>query len=203
MRRVGVTVRIASLRLLHVTGFIQTISNFKEAGFDRSGPTKSPQKARKTKNEFAFNGSFCIEVCGDGEFERLVVLGIFQNVNNRFGGESVANGIAARPSFTLLRSGARAPEGIAPVGFNLLERDHGQSPSASCPSRCGLFCQPSPSEGCGASMRPCVQPLHLTDRERPVLPGPYWMCFEPQRSGARASDRSQPLCHHAASSPLR
>jgi len=60
----------------------------------------------------------------DRHFERRVILGIFQRVDDGLCGQPVANGILARTPFALFGDGPRAELRIAAIGLDLSKRGH-------------------------------------------------------------------------------
>ena len=68
------------------------------------GATKPPWQACQSQYEFTLDGGLGIKVGCHRQFEGLVILWIFQDIDNRFGREPVADSVAA---------------GALPAGFGL------------------------------------------------------------------------------------
>lgn len=70
----------------------------------------------------AFAGSrFRIIVGNHRSFERFIVVAIFEIRDDRFGGEPMADRVAARTPFAFLRSRPGTLEGVQLIGFYLLQ----------------------------------------------------------------------------------
>jgi hypothetical protein len=90
-----------------------------EISVDRGRATDAPKERRQSEGQFAFHGRLGVVVCNDGRFKFLVVLDIFDELDNRFGTQPMSHGVATRPAFTFLGFRTGASLGIAPISFKL------------------------------------------------------------------------------------
>jgi len=100
------------------------IPNLKKTGFNRGRPPQPPKQARQPKDKFALNRGFRIIVRCYGAFERLIVVGIFEQLDDSFGGQSMADGILRGALLAGFGFGAGTLLRISAVGFDLSQGSH-------------------------------------------------------------------------------
>ena len=170
----------------------------KQAGLDRGGAPEPPEEAGELEHQLALDGGLSIKIRGDGQLERLVVLGVFETVQDGFGGQAVTERIQSRASFAVLDRGPvlwRALRRLASICLNDV--------MGSCTFG-----------GLHLASGTWVRRAHLNLRALCRFlsgGGCFWgsaMCVLPQRMSLSHSARATLIgsipafCHHFASSPL-
>jgi hypothetical protein len=82
-------------------------------------PTDAPQQGCKAQDQFALDRSAWVIVCDDGCLEGFVVLGVLENLDDGFSGQTMADSVAARLALALVRARTSACAGVLSVGLEL------------------------------------------------------------------------------------
>lgn len=90
-----------------------------ESRLDSARTTKPLEDAGQPQDHFPLDSRLRVIVGNHGRLEGFVIVRVFQATNDRFGRQSVTQGIAARSALAFRRSGPGAFRCIAPVCFNL------------------------------------------------------------------------------------
>src|SRR3974377_1605127 len=100
---------------------------FKNPALYANGPPQPPKNTGEAQYQLPLHCGLSVVIGNDRGFEGLIVLGILEISNDRFGGQPMAHGIAARVFLAFLSGWAGALKRVAPVGHDLLQRTHGYS----------------------------------------------------------------------------
>src|SRR3974377_218543 len=95
---------------------------FKNPALYANGPPQPPKNTGEAQYQLPLHCGLSVVIGNDRGFEGLIVLGILEISNDRFGGQPMAHGIAARPLFAFGGGGSGSLECIAPVSLDLFER---------------------------------------------------------------------------------
>src|ERR1700722_12041741 len=175
--------------------------NLKQTGFQRGGAAQPPQGTGQPEHQFPLHDRLGIIVGDNGGFEGVVIGGILQRPDHRLGRESMADGIAARALFALLRVWAGAPARIAAVGLDLLEGGH-RWPTAII----GFVLSIRPRFLAGRSSVAVLFSVRAVtvDATSPLLSEPIANgCVSSHSERAAAVGSIPAFRHHKASSPRR
>ena len=77
----GSSARLVCLRLVLLVDVVgERGLHPKQAGLDRGSAPEAPKQAGEPENQLALDGGLSIKIRGDGQLERLVVLGVFETL---------------------------------------------------------------------------------------------------------------------------
>ena len=146
---------------------------------------------------------FGVVIRSNSLLEGLVVLGIFERLDDGLGGQSMANGISRALLFAIFGPGTRAFERVAAIGFDLFKRRHG-GPAAELGSFRNWYPLGWPAERRRICRSPLQQGRALRHPDLLILPtlGPdgLWskVCRQCSSAGCRIAPTSGFHCRSDA-----